>query len=72
MKIVFFTKDPKNIHNVYPDWIKNALAKEAGADEIALVKIEEIEEKRDVLKDAEYIFSTRSRSSLTVVFAILS
>lgn len=65
MKIVFFTKDPKNIHNVYPDWIKNALAKEAGADEIALVKIEEIEEKRDVLKDAEYIFSTWGMPAIT-------
>ena len=51
MKIVFFTKDPKNIHNVYPDWIKNALAKEAGADEIALVKIEEIEEGENEVTD---------------------
>ncbi|MBR3965476.1 MAG: hydroxyacid dehydrogenase [Clostridia bacterium] len=65
MKIVFFTKEPGNIKKVYPQWIKDALAKEIGANEIAIVREDEMEDKRDVLRDAEYAFSTWGMPALS-------
>ncbi len=64
MKIIFFTKEPGNINKVYPMSIKEALAKEIG-EEIALVREDELEEKREVLCDAEYAFSTWGMPALS-------
>lgn len=65
MKIVFLTNEPSNIRNVYPAYIKDALAKEIGIDEIPVVMGNALEENRAVLADAEYAFSTWGMPQLT-------